>query len=34
MVGSSSIGDQIRETHISFRNFTDYEAYINAFDQC
>ena len=33
MVGKLSIGDQIRETHIRFRNITDYDAYINAIDQ-
>ena len=30
MVGNLSVGDQIRENHIRFRNITDYEAYINA----
>ena len=33
MVGNLSVGDQIRETHIRFRNFNDYENYINAIDQ-
>ena len=33
MVEKLSIDDQIRETHIRFRNFTDYESYINAIDQ-
>ena len=33
MVGKLSVGDQIRETHIRFRNNIDYEAYINATDQ-
>ena len=32
-VGKRTVGDQIRETHIRFRNFTDYEAYINAIDE-
>ena len=30
MIGKLSIGDQIRETHIRFRNITEYEAYINS----
>ena len=33
MVGNLKIGDQIRQTHIRFRNIADYEAYINAIDQ-
>ena len=33
MVGKLSVGDQIRETHIRFRKITDYESYINAFNQ-
>ena len=33
MVGSVKNGDQIRQTHIGFRNITDYEAYITAIDQ-
>ena len=33
MVGNLKVGDQIRQTHIRFRNFADYEAYINAIDQ-
>ena len=33
MVGFLVIGDQSRQTHIRFRNFTDYESYINAIDQ-
>ena len=33
MVGKLSVGDEIRETHIRFRNITDYEAYINAIDE-
>ena len=27
------VGDQVRQTHIRFRNIDDYESYINAFDQ-
>ena len=33
MVGKLSIGDQIRETHIRFRNNTEHEAYINSIDE-
>ena len=33
MVGKMKVGDQIRQTHIRFRNISDYEAYINAHDQ-
>ena len=33
MVGKLTIGDQIRETHIRFRNTADYENYIDAIDQ-
>ena len=33
MVGILKVGDQIRQTHIRFRNISDYEAYINAIDQ-
>ena len=33
MVGNLKIGDQIRQTHIRFRNISDYEAYINAIDE-
>ena len=33
MIVDLKIGDHIRETHIRFRNFTDYEAYINSIDQ-
>ena len=32
MVGSLNVGDQNRQTHIRFRNNTDYEAYINSID--
>ena len=33
MVDNLKVGDQIRQTHIRFRNISDYEAYINAIDQ-
>ena len=33
MVGKLSIGDQIRATHIRFRNNNDYECFFNAIDQ-
>ena len=33
MVGSLKVGDQIRQTHIRFRNINDYESYINSIDQ-
>ena len=33
MVGNLKVGDQIRQTHIRFRNISDYEAYINAIDE-
>ena len=33
MVGNLKVGDQIRQTHIRFRNITDYEAYVNSIDQ-
>ena len=33
MVGNLKIGNQIRQTHIRFRNMDDFEAYINAIDQ-
>ena len=33
MIGNLKVGDQIRQTHIRFRNITDYEAFINAIDQ-
>ena len=33
MVGNLKVGDQITQTHIRFRNISDYEAYINAIDQ-
>ena len=34
MVGNLKVGDQIRQTHIRFRNTDDYESYINAIDEC
>ena len=33
MVGNLKVGDQIRQTHIRFRNISDYESYINSIDQ-
>ena len=33
MVGNLKVRDQIRQTHIRFRNITDYEAYINSIDE-
>ena len=33
MVGKLKVGDQIRQTHIRFRNMDDYEAYINSIDR-
>ena len=33
MVGRENVGDQIRETHIRFRNVAVYESYINAIDE-
>ena len=33
MVGSLKVGDQICQTYFSFRNITDYEAYINSIDK-
>ena len=33
MVGNLKVGDQIRQTHIRFRNISDYEAFINAIDE-
>ena len=32
-VGNLKVGDQIRQNHIRFKKFSDYEAYINAIDQ-
>ena len=33
MIGNTKVGDQIRHTHIRFRNMDDFEAYINSIDQ-
>ena len=33
MVGNLKVGDEIRQTHIRFRNMDDFEAYINSIDQ-
>ena len=33
MVGNLNIADQVRQTHIRFRNIADYETYIKAIDQ-
>ena len=33
MVGLLVVGDQIRQTHISFRNIDDFESYINSIDE-
>ena len=33
MVGNLKVGDQIRQTHIRFRNMGHFEAYINAIDE-
>ena len=33
MVGNLKVGNQIRQTHIRFRNIPEYEAYINTIDQ-
>ena len=33
MVGNLKVRDQIRQTHIRFRNISDYEAYVNSIDQ-
>ena len=33
LLGNSKVGDQTRETHTRFKNFNDYEAYINTIDQ-
>ena len=32
-VGKLSVGDQILQTHIRFRNITGYAAYINSIDE-
>ena len=33
MVGNLKVGDQIRQTHVRFRNLDDFEAYINSIDE-
>ena len=33
MVGNLRVGDQIRQTHVRFRNMDDFEAYINSIDE-
>ena len=33
MVGGLKVGDQIRQTHIKFGKYDDYEACINAINQ-
>ena len=33
MVGTLLVGDQLRQTHIRFRNLDDFENYINSIDQ-
>ena len=33
MAGTLKVGNQIRQTHIRFRNISDYEAYINSIDE-
>ena len=33
MIGNLKVGDQIRQTHIRFRNIDDFEAYFNAIDE-
>ena len=33
LVGTLDVVDQIRQTHIRFRNISDYEAYINSIDE-
>ena len=33
MVGTLLVGDQIRQTHVRFRNMIDFESYINSIDQ-
>ena len=32
-VGNLKVGDQIRQTHVRFRNMNDFEAYINSIDE-
>ena len=33
MVGNLKVGDQIRQTHIRFRNMDDFESYTNSIDE-
>ena len=33
MVGNLKVGDQIRQTHVKFRNMDDFESYINSIDE-
>ena len=33
MVGNLQIGDQVRQTHIRFRNMDDFESFINSIDE-
>ena len=33
MFGNLKVGDQIRQTHVRFRNMDDFEAYINSIDE-
>ena len=33
LVGSLKIGDDIRQTHSTFRNVDDFESYIHSIDQ-
>ena len=33
LVGNLKVGDQIRQTHITFTNMIDFETYINSIDE-
>ena len=33
MVSNLKVGDQIRQTHVKFRSFDDYESYIDSIDE-
>ena len=33
MIGNLKVGDQIRQTHVRFRNMDDFESYINSIDE-
>ena len=33
MVGTLLVGDRLRQTHVRFRNISDFEAYINSIDE-